>query len=250
MLLRSETAEIQSNLGNYCRTGVLTHLPGANPKRLKEYRRLVRNIMHDAMTQAYPITREVLEEQEWQELVDAFIRDHNCQSPEIWKLPKEFYMYVRDADHPTTLRYPFLTDLLYFEWIEIEVYTMPDEDVECTSSGDYLTDPLALNPERRLIRLTYPVHLHPARDSIKFQGNYFVLVYRHPGTSEVRFTNISMLHAWILERMEQENIPLQDLAEEASSLFAVQDTDALKNHLCLFFRDLKKEGAVSGFKII
>ena len=42
---------------------------------------------------------------------------------------------------------PYLEDLLYFEWMEIEVHTMPDKPYpDYQSRGNIFMDRLALNP--------------------------------------------------------------------------------------------------------
>ena len=57
---------------------------------------------------------------------------------------------------------PFLDDLLYFEWMEIEVHTMPDRPFpDYVKEGNVLEDRLAFNPEYEIIRMDYPVHLYP-----------------------------------------------------------------------------------------
>lgn len=250
MLLKSETSEVQKMLAEYCRNGELKNLPGTNTERIKEYKRLIHNIIHESIAKAFPITLEVLEESEWNNLVNSFIQNHNCQSPEIWKMPYEFYEYITENNFQENIKYPFLKDLLYFEWLEIEIYTMEDKDIDIyNKEGDYMNDLIYLNPEYKIVNLEYPVHLYPAKDCPSKKGNYFLLVFRHQESLEVKFLDISILHVWILEKISIEKSSLTTILLEASKTFQA-DFNTLENHVLLFLNNMKNEGLLIGFQTI
>ena len=126
MLLKTETYQHQSKLAQYCRNGKPVAIPGTIETRLPHYRRLVFNVVKDSLEAAYPIAHSFINEKDWREMAYRFFSEHNCQTPQVWKLPFEFYEFATAGDFANKYNIPFLNDLLYFEWLEIEVYMMED----------------------------------------------------------------------------------------------------------------------------
>ena len=250
MLLNPETAAIQNQLAQYCRTGETESIPGARQDRLKEYRQLVHSVINNTLEQAYPIAYQYIKEEEWEMLVNLFLKEHACQESQVWKLPLEFCEYVKEKDFQNSLGYPFLNELLYFEWLEIELHTMPDVPFpEYTTKGTFKKDRIALNPEYKMIVLAYPVHLFPVEDAIRHKGSYIALIFREQESGKVKFMNISALHAYFIESLSNEDLLLADLLSNAAAVFNIPNDKLLLDHALLFFNDLKSQGMIPGFKI-
>jgi hypothetical protein len=249
-MLRPDTIKIQQDLAMYCRSGDTPAIPGTTDGRLLHYRRLVLNVVSGTISQAYPITRKVLSEEEWQESFDRFFVEHDAQTPILWKLPYEFYLYVRDHDYAGKFNKPWLNELLWFEWLEIDVHMMPDEKHEAYSErGDILLDPLIVNKDSRIIRLEYPVHLYPLAEVEERKGDYYLLIYREQESGTVRFVNLSVLHVWLLERMLlADKLSVKDLLPELRSEFKIQNTDTLKDQLNTFLSEMFNDGVILGFR--
>ncbi|HYG53588.1 MAG TPA: putative DNA-binding domain-containing protein, partial [Flavobacteriales bacterium] len=127
-MLRPETKSIQSKMAAYCREPEFTDaIEGSKPGRLHNYRRLVFNIIEDTLADAYPITRSMMDDEEWIDMVNAFFSKHNCQSTQLWRMPFELVEFVENHEYHTKIGRPYLLELLYFEWLEIEVYQSPDK---------------------------------------------------------------------------------------------------------------------------
>lgn len=249
MKLLQKTGEIQHLVGNYCRTGEEQKIPGITKNRIHHYRRLVFNVIKNTMKQAYPLTLQVLGEEEFIKLVDAFFQNHDPQTPQVWKLPREFFDYALEADFSAKTGKIWLHDLLLFEWIEIEVHTMPDvETPEHVKTGNIFDDPLLCNPESRLIQLNYPVHLKNVKEAENLKGNYFVLISRDPDTGNVNFFNLSLLHAWVYENIATHDISIQDLMPQIKLHFGIQDEERFKKNLESYISDLLVKKAILGFK--
>jgi len=250
MPLNPETADIQNRLAQICRTGEIEPIPGAKQHRLKEYRQLVYSVINNTFEQAFPITYQFLKEAEWELLINSFLKEHACQESQVWKLPLEFYEYVNEKDFQSSLGYPFLNELLYFEWLEIEVHTMPDVPFsEYSIEGNFKKDRIVLNPEYELMALTYPVHLLPVQEAIQHKGSYVVLVFREQESGKVKFMNISALHAYFVESLNKEELLLKELLSGASAVFNIPDDKLLLEHALLFFEDLRSQGMILGFKL-
>jgi hypothetical protein len=250
MPLNPETADIQNRLAQICRTGEIEAIPGAKQDRLKEYRQLVHSVINNTFEQAFPITYQFLKEAEWELLINSFLKEHACQESQVWKLPLEFYEYVKEKDFEQSLGYPFLNELLYFEWLEIEIHTMPDMVLpEYSIKGNFEKDKIVLNPEHEMMELTYPVHLLPVQEAIQHKGSYVALIFREQESGKVKFMNISALHVFLIESLTKEVLLLEELLVRASAVFNINNDKLLLEHTLLFFQDLRNEGMILGFKL-
>ncbi|MEW6194176.1 MAG: putative DNA-binding domain-containing protein [Bacteroidota bacterium] len=247
--LHEYTRTQQSSLANYVRTGVLNNVEGLTENRVHYYRKLVYNVLNDSLQSAFPITYDLLDEDEWNDLVEKFFCNHNCQSNEIWKMPYEFCRFTKKYGDELALKYPHLNDLLLFEWTEIEVYMMEDKiPPQFAVEGNLLNDVLVLNPEFNIIKLQYPVHLKGSKEIKKDdQGNYFVLIYREPKTFKVQFVNLSVYYAWLIARLLEGSKPLIDIYESAEETFQV-DKSTLKKNSYQFITDMINNKFILGFK--
>lgn len=249
MKLSDETVFAQHTLAEYCRTGKNVIVPGARPERLHHYRRLVRNVINNTLEQAYPITFDLLEKKEWDNLIDDFFTNHNPQTPQVWKLPKEFYHFLRDNNYADKLNKSYLNDLLHFEWIEIEVHTMPDEDIPSyTESGDLLNDKLVFTPEFRIIQLQYPVHVMSVQEASHKKGNYYLLVFRVKESGNVKFLNLSVLLTYLIEQIHLEEKTLNGALSEAQKIFGITNMNEAHVKVQQFMVMLQNQKFLMGFE--
>lgn len=249
MLLKEETKNIQSKLADYCRTGELSLGTEVDQRHVKHYRRLVYNIIDDILETAFPLFHAFAEEGLWNELVNDFFSKHNCQTPQVWKVPGEFYEYACKENWKEKYNVPFLEDLLLFEWIEMDIHTMKDETYpEYVAEGSLEKGTIVLNPEYRILQMTWPVHTTPPENiNDKTKGQYFVLIFRQPESGSVQFLDISILHALTIEKIE-EGKKLTEIVEELQAIFSFPDRGQAQAHLASFLTDLQQKGFVLGFK--
>jgi hypothetical protein len=205
-MLTQETKNIQVQLADYCQLKEVEPIPGTVPKHLHHYRRLIYNIIDDALESAYPITRGLCTDVQWELLVDEFVVEHPCQHPQIFRMPYELIAFAEQKDYATQFNIPFLQDLLYFEWIEIEVHSMADVvPEESVLTGDFMQSNLVFNPYFKIIQLDYPIHLLKSQEINGLTGSYFLIVYREPNGT-VQYTELNQFTAGVLLTMHQNNI--------------------------------------------
>jgi len=247
-MLRPETKEIQEQLAMYCRSGKETPIPGVTKGRLPHYRRLVYNVVHGTIAQAYPITRKVLTDEEWNYLFDSFFVEHDAQTPILWKLPYEFYSYAKEHSYDQKFDKLWLLELLWFEWLEIEVHMMQDaEHPEYSDSEDVMDDHLVVNRDSRLIQLEYPVHMHAVEVAEQKKGSHYVYIYRDVETGTVRFINLSVLHAWLLDHlMNNMTESATDLLPEMKSVFNLQGVADIDLQIEKFLLEMLDKGVILG----
>lgn len=249
MKLNEDTARIQEQLGKYVRTGIDSGIPGVTPGRLKHYRRLVNNVVRDTLDSGFPITLASLGDEEWDKLVQDFFVNGKPGTPQIWRLPYEFYAYHSAKETGEQTGRPYLDDLLYFEWIEIEVQNMPDRPLpEYVKDGDLLEDRLAFNPEYEIIKMSYPVHMYPTEEAVVLKGNYFILIFRSPETGYVQFLNLSALNVYIFSRMVEEDYPAGYLRGEIAQATGIESGKYMDEVLSRFVGELMQKQLILGFK--
>lgn len=211
LLPPDNTIKQQQFLAEYCRTG--KHKPVTDkPENTTHYRRLVFNVVDDILSTAFPLTKELLSDSNWNKSVEHFMEHHACQTAQIWKLSAEFYAYYLTNPFPLKHNYEFLMDLLLFEYKEIEVFMM--EDIESESfnkEGIIEKDILVLNPEIQILALQYPVHIKKAKEITKAdQSNYFVSIHRNYTTKEVHFNELSYPFVEIIAQMNEADVTYID----------------------------------------
>lgn len=250
MGVNADTHKIQSDLASYCRTDREPDLPGLAPNRVQQYRRLVYNIIDDTFEGAFPITRSFLNDEEWHGLIHEFFSKHQCQTPSVWKLPLEFYEFVMENPLELKIKYPFLTDLLYFEWLEIDVHTMPDIAYpNYSDKGDWLKDKIALNPEFKLLQFAYPVHQCKPAEMIANpgKGDYFVLIYRQPESGDVQFVNLSPLYTYVITTLSEGERDLNSIISEVCEVFHIDRNTEVDDNIIKFLNQMKTRQFVLGF---
>jgi len=248
MLYTPETYQIEKDLVQWCKTGEPVTIPGTRQKGLDQYRRLLRNNIHNAMEQAFPIAYTVLTETQWNTLIDDFHANHPAATPQIWKLPQEFYTFVEAHHYGENFSLPFLNDLLYFEWIEIAVHTMEDRPPEPSrSEGNPLMDIIVVHPEHRIIHLDYPVHLYAAEEALKHKGDYFLLTFR-TRNFDVQFVDFPALHAYFFEQVMLGKTGNEILKEVEKSSGSILNTLELKQNILEFIKTMFEQDVFCGFK--
>lgn len=250
MLLKQETHNIQSKLADYCKSGSEVTIEGAKQDRLHHYRRLSYNIIKGALATAYPIAVKTLTESEWLAMVDDYYAHHKMQTPLVWKMPHEFYEYCRDQKYGEKYDRPYLDELLYFEWIEIEQHTMEDMAIPIyKAKGDILHDKLIVTPEHELLAFEYPVHKFTGDELLDKKGSYFVLIFRKKDTGAVRFINLSSFFALTLQTIIDEQTSLEEAIRRSADAFGADYNQAIQHGLT-FANDLLSQGFVLGFDVV
>jgi len=220
-----ETFALQSELVLYCRTG-LEEPVTTKQENTFHYRRLVINLVRDILTKAYPFTKELFGKENWEKAVKHFFSTHKCQTAQVWKMPKEFCEFYSENPLPFEHNCTFVPELLLFEWMELEIFMMEDEEVfPFNKEGDRHIDTFVSNPEIRIMPLNFPIHqkkITKITDSDK--GQYFTVFVRNHETKKVKYHDINYPMAEMLIRMNDEPTKISDLI----SILAQYEKDEMK----------------------
>ena len=247
-MLLNETIKIQNSVAEYCKTGIEKDIPGVTPDRLHHYRRLIYNIVDDTMETAFPVTKQWLTQEEWDILISDFLNLHPAQTPQVWKLPFEFYLFAKQNNYASKFNKKALNDLLYFEWLEIEIHTMPDKELsEIKNTGNTYTDPLVLNPHSKLIRLEYPIHIQHADQASGNKGNWQILIYRDNKTDIVHFIQLSPLFAYVTELLKYKPLSVKKMSNGIIRTTDIINEKTLLTGLIPFIENMLNRTVILGF---
>jgi len=250
MSLSAETHRLMAQMHDFVRSGRDIEIPGVRPDRMLQYRRLVRNVFEDTLNRAYPISVTVLSPEEWGQLIDAFMLKAEPQTPYIWKMPFEFYEFVVNEDFAAQFNRPYLDDLLFFEWIEIDLFTMPDKPVmSFKSEGDFLKETIVLNPDHQILELEFPVHKMPASETLKHRGQYFVLAFRQRESGVVKFVEVDPVLALVWQELAATPQSGEQVVRRILKLLGRGSEEQLTTMVLPFFNDMLLQGAILGFAV-
>lgn len=245
-----KTFEQQSRLANFCRTGEFETLENVIEKNLPYYRRLVFNVVEDMLRTAYPLTFELLGKKEWLKITEEFFACHACTSPQVWYMPKEFFEYLSQRkDHPLHKQYSFLTELLWFEWLEVEMYMMEDKTTDYSPTGNIATDALIVNPETHLQHFYYPVHLTNAREiSEGDKADYFLSLHRDPDNGEIIFTSLSAALLRCLELLAETPMNISIMTNTVCKELNIQPSKEINEMVQSFILNALDTKLILGYK--
>lgn len=250
MLLKTDTSNLQNTLAEYCRNAREIKLKGAIANRIPVYRRLVFGVITQTLEQAYPITHSILQKEEWADLVYDFFAQHNCQENEVWKMPRELVEFVEKSDYAQKLNRPYLAELLTFEWLEIEIHGMEDQElIPFTDEQLRLDDIPVVSPYQKTIQFEYPVFLKSEKEYIQSKGHYFISIHRDLYDFKVHFTQLNGFTASLLENVKVN----QDVSIETITKFTLEQLNqpiqqSMLERSISFFNSLRKTQLILGKK--
>lgn len=239
--------QLANQFTHYLRTGDLPKHLKINPARAEVYLELFRNNIEDTLKRAYPLTLHLLNEAQWNEIVDAFLREEDSTSPYIWRMPQAFAEFVRKNSWQDRLNIPYLADLVDFEWLEIELFMMPDHPKKAFSrQGDLLNDILYFNPESVVVSYDYPVFEKKKLPRAMQKGTYFLLAFRKPETGQVRFISLSSFFMAVISLLKEKKLTGKKVLIKAAKLFKFDEKQILPQGE-KFLQDMISQSAICGF---
>lgn len=198
-------AEIAERFSRFCRTGELDPSFQVNPKRAQIYFRHVKTGIESALRRAYPLTYHLLKPKRWNQLVDAFLAEADCATPFLWRMPQFLVDFVKKNEWGHRFNLPYLDDLVDFEWLEIEIYMMPDcSEKRIRRKASLLDNPLVVNPESRIAIYSYPVFEKKKLPRPMKKGTYPLLTFRHPDYQQVHFIALSPFFKTVMDHLQSQ----------------------------------------------
>lgn len=250
MLLKEFTHQQQSDLATYCRSNKLPDKLEVRKERVHHYRRLVYNVVNDSLQSAFPLVLNLIDPKDWDQLAHRFFSEYKPQSPQVWKMPGEFVNWFNQNHQPLRNQFPFIDELLQFEWKEVEMYMMEDLTYgEYSHSGSWLNSSLVINPEHTFLKTDYPVHLKKA-ESIQEsdKGEYYVLMFRERESGRIQFMDMSAIFVLIIENLLQ-GFNLVSILTALHAQIPGSTMEDLQSNTIPFLKKLLDKGFIFGFSV-
>lgn len=173
--------------------------PGVEQRRLAVYQRLVYNNIESFISKGFPVLRSLYRDDDWEQLVRGFIREHRCGTPYFLEISQEFLHYLLEEHRPRPVDPPFMTELAHYEWVELALDVADEE----TPPAARVEDPLAvvpqLSPLAWLLSYRFPVHrIGPGNRPQEAGDPTYLVVYRDH-QEQVQFMELNALTARLLE---------------------------------------------------
>ncbi len=190
--------------------GDASEVPGAPAERMALYARFVASHPRAMLEKNFPLTKGILGEGPWAELVTTFCLRHPPRSHEINQAAAGFPAFLLE-EGPARGLPAFLPALAQFEWCDFGVYA---QAVDLPQGVTAPTPNPTLQVLQHPFRMAAWVQAKAARPPAPEEGEETLLVWRHPVTHKVRFRAADPQSLLAL-KLAVEGIPVAVAAQEA-----------------------------------
>jgi hypothetical protein len=231
--------------------GLVKRPAGVNARRMRVYEKLLFNNVEGFLLACYPVSRAVLRQRRWGTLVRGFFHEYRSHSPLFRDIPKAFLDWMNSSAQSLEDDFPFLLELMHYEWLELAVSIDPATlDMSTVEPhGDLWQGEPVLNPTARLGCYRYPLHrISPQfRPKPSDAGLFCYLLYRDEG-HVVRFVQMTPFTAALIESLQDARVTGHELVQ--GLLNQLPDANARRESLLLAGQaaldDLRNKGVLLG----
>jgi len=213
-------AHIQKMFTDRIRNQTAQSIDNIEDRRLAVYRELFFNNLESFIAGTFPVLKECLVENTWQDLIRIFFIKHACETPYFLEISEEFLHFIETDTQASAMLPEYGYSLAHWEWMEL----FADAYVE-TSNDEVLRIEFIESQSSVLTSIEcawlqayeYPVHKISADVEINKEAA-FLLVYRN-SQDEVKFIELNPLSYLLFEAIKQNQ---SCTVEEIVSSLAVQ----------------------------
>ena len=232
--------------------------PELNPKpsdvearRMNIYSELFFNNVEGFISNTYPVLKEIMPENEWQDMMRDYFSKHLSHTPLFPEMPREFLKYLEN-ERDNTNDPDFIYELAHYEWIELALLTSDlDEDINWDKidiDGDILNNPPVLSPLAWPLTYQYPVQ-QICKDFIPEDPSktpVYLLVYRDID-DEVHFMELNPVTAMLIQLInDNSNLTTKQILENIAKQMNHPDPDIVIEGGMQIMQDLKERNVILG----
>lgn len=195
------------------------------PDRMQLYRDLLLNNVCSFIDLVFPVARAMLPSLQWQQLQVEFFQKSHCQSPLYLDISLQFREFLSAQRHPVLQQYPWLTELLHYEWLELYVDTV-ELDAQSDNQWPFTTQIWVLvyqYPVYNWTTVMTPEQAKPNPGAI--------MVWRDH-SDQVHIERLSPLFAVLIEQIQQHGLEETVLYQSIQALLPDFSLQRLRIHLC------------------
>ena len=219
-------------------------------RRMKIYSELFYNNVEGFMSNAYPVLRELTEDEKWHRMIRDYFEKHKASTPLFQEMPREFLKYLENEREAEQDDYPFMLELAHYEWVELalSVTDIENDYSNVDTEGDFLEGVPVLSKTAWPLNYSYPVHeisneLLPQQPG---EQPTYLVVYRD-NDDDVHFLDINPVTAQLLQFITEDSglTSTQMLTQIAEQLNHPNPDVVIQGGLQIL-HDLKTRGAIIG----
>lgn len=197
----------------------------------KLYEALVHHRFYEVITNAFPILSAHVPKQMLEDAIVDFIK-HAPKTPYIWQVP--FYFWKFAQEHKS-LNLPYVEDLLWYEWSEIELMMEVYEPLHVSTFS--WNEEWQRDPSVRLRKLSYRVF----ESNFSEKGSFFLLAWYDTAQQTACYKEVGEVLYTFLEYLEHCTFEqsIQKLMEETQS-----ERKTIENYLQDALISLCNEGII------
>ena len=184
--------------------------------RMQIYRDLLFNNVCSFINLVFPVAQAMLTEQQWQQLLVEFFEKSQSQSPFYNDISLQFREYLNAQQHPVLQQYPWLAELLQYEWLELYLDTVEIESPVLAQDQDW-----QLTTQVWILVYQYPVYswTTTTKPEQVEQEPSAIMVWRDD-LDQVSVEVVSPLQAAVIEFIQQNRGMEQTLQQLMKSVLS------------------------------
>ncbi|GEM_PF-3268496 len=180
-------------------------LPKEAIKRISVYRGLVKTSFTDVISRIYPLTKKLIGNK-WKSLLSEYVQAHPPDSPLLHMVGEKLPEYLQ-KQKPIIKKYPFISELTRYEWVELEV-----SEMETNLNGKREKGVLHLNPASKICSFNYPIPLITEM----LENNQSLKKIQKSSTNVILYRDTKDLTVRVFE-LSQSTLDFLDLCKEGYS---------------------------------
>lgn len=222
----------QRSFAAYARSAESERVPIELPtKQSQVYAELLFNNVCSFIDRCFPVAKTLFPQVEWRECCRSFYKNWPSYTPYFNEIPYEFVKFIASQQSYKTT-YPWLSQLLHYEWLELQVQTDPAQPLTEVSVAQPTTQlshiKIHCNPTLQIAQYDWPVHRIYA-GHIPAAQLTFLLVFRD-GQDQVKFVEANAITAALISFLQQNPTTLTTAIESLTSQIPNLDTTNLQAH--------------------
>ena len=220
-------------------------------RRMNIYTDLFFNNVEDFIANTYPVLKEIMPANSWQEMIRDYFSKHISHTPLFPEMPREFLKYLEnERNNPNDPA--FINELAHYEWVELALMTSDlDQNINWDRidiDGDLLNKRPVLSPLAWLLSYQYPVQ-QISKDfipDVPAEHAINILVYRD-SSDEVRFMKLNPITAQLIQRInDEQHLTTKQILEDIAKQMQHPDPCVVIEGGYQIIQDLKNRCVILG----
>ena len=186
---------------------------GIEDRRLRIYRDLFFNNIEGFIASGFPVFKSLFDQQQWHELIRAFIASHKAETPYFLEISEEFLSWLDNENLPVHQQKPFACELCHYEWVELALQVADMPQMAVSADSDMLAGRPVVSPLTWPLLYQWPVHLTGPdyQPQTPPEQPTCLIVYRNQD-QEIGFIESNPATLRLLELLDKENPPTGEAA--------------------------------------